>query len=146
MHIVILPSSGVESTDYRKISATQNTPPPRYGHAAVVIDDQIYVYGGSGESTGRPIEDQGAVWSFDTTSNAWSKLSPSSGSLVPDARFWHASVASEYPRTKVRAMDEGTMPQLPLDPARDDMLPEPAAANTYGTLIVFGGLPRADQK
>ncbi|KAI7277049.1 hypothetical protein KC335_g3 [Hortaea werneckii] len=43
MHVIILPASGVESTDYRRIEATENAPPRRWGHSAAVVDDRIYL-------------------------------------------------------------------------------------------------------
>ncbi|KAI7545064.1 hypothetical protein KC316_g14923, partial [Hortaea werneckii] len=69
MHVIILPASGVESTDYRRIEATEGSPPRRWGHSAAVVDDRIYVFGGSGQDDGEPIDEQGRVWVFNTATN-----------------------------------------------------------------------------
>ena len=137
MHVVILPSSGMESTDYKKIDATSDAPPKRSGHTAAVIDDQIYVYGGCGED-GEPLDEGGSMWMFDTVSDKWSHLDPPANSKRPDARTSHACVASEHPRPKVNRPDEGTLPQDPPDP--ESTIPEIPDADTYGTVIVQGGL------
>ena len=143
MHIIVLPASGIEGTDYRKIEADIDSPSARLGHTASVIDDQIYIYGGSDTIGGAPISENGVVWVFDTTSNKWSKIVPDAQSVTPKDRMHHASVATDRPRKPFRRTDEGTAPQAPLDPARADILPEPEAANTYGTFIIHGGAGHA---
>lgn len=137
MHIVILPSSGVESTDYREVPPSENAPSPRVGHSAAVIDGCIYIYGGSASIGGRPIEEDGVVWVFDTISNSWTCLHPSQDSPKPTSRVFNAAIATERPKANPPPTDTGTAPQLPPDPAK--YVPEPAAANTYGTLLVYGG-------
>jgi len=140
MHIIVLPAAGLEATDYRKIKSDSNAPPARCAHTAAVIDDQIYVYGGRNGLKGEVLNEDGVVWVFDTISNRWSKLESSGLPLQPNSRSHHASVATDHPRDAARRTDDGTMPQQPPDPARGDILPEPEAATTYGTLIVYGGL------
>lgn len=75
MHIIILASSGIESTDYKRLEPTSSSPPARYGHSTAVIDDQIYIFGGS--NTNGPLEEKGKVWVFDTDTNSWSSLNAS---------------------------------------------------------------------
>lgn len=58
MHVVILPSSGVESSDYLRVEATGEAPPKRYGHRAAVVDEQIFVFGGKGEGED-PLDEAG---------------------------------------------------------------------------------------
>lgn len=140
MHIIVLPSSGVESTDYQRIPADANAPPARFGHSAAVIDDQIYVCGGSNNADGSVNNENGIVWAFDTTTNRWSKLEPSSTTEPPANRMFHAATATEHPRQSRQSTDHDTMPQAPPDPARNDILPEPEAANSYGTLLIYGGV------
>jgi len=139
MHIVVLPASGLEGTDYRKIEADTNSPSSRFGHTASVIDDQIYVHGGCDTIGGAPISENGIVWVYDTTFNKWSRIVPDNQSATPTDRVHHASVATDHPQKPFRRTDEGTAPQAPLDPSRADILPEPEPANTYGTFIIYGG-------
>lgn len=137
MHVVILPSSGVESADYKRIEASAEAPPRRSGHSAAVVGDRVLIFGGCGED-GQPVEEQGKVWVFDTVSNKWSSIEPAeSDAARPSARKLHAAVASEHPQPVQHRTDEGSLPQQPPDPA--SIVPEPPSPDTYGTLIVHGG-------
>ncbi|PNS13807.1 hypothetical protein CAC42_3300 [Sphaceloma murrayae] len=138
IHVVILPISGTENSDYKRIVAEQESPPARCGHSAAVIDDQIYIYGGSSSLDGTPLDEDGTVWTFSTTSSTWKKLTPSPDFPTPPSRGKHASVASRHPQKPFKRTDENLVPQLDSDPAKH--VPEPAAALTYGTLIIHGGV------
>ncbi|KAF2157566.1 hypothetical protein K461DRAFT_289870 [Myriangium duriaei CBS 260.36] len=140
IHVVILPVSNIEGSDYKVIPAYENAPAPRFGHSAAVIEDQIYIYGGSSDlSTASPLDESGAVWVFDTRSSQWTKLAAAKDVAPPPARLGHAAVATPHPRKPFRRTDEGLMPQVDADPARPDLLPEPEKATEFGTLIVQGG-------
>jgi hypothetical protein len=141
MHMIILPSSGIESTDYKRLEPTSVSPPARYGHSTAVIDDQIYIFGGS-DAHG-PLEEKGKVWVFDTDTNSWSSLSATVGD-VPKARIWAAATASVQPRPEHQRTDENVAPQLPLDPVK--MVPEPLSPSTYGTFVVYGGVCEKDER
>jgi len=143
VHAIILPSSGVEGFDLAKIKTRGEAPSRRYGHSSAVVDDRIYVYGGSEKEGGEPLDEEGKVWVYDTVTNSWSHLDPASHSKRPEARTQHASVASEHPQQVRQRTDEGVAPQLPMDPAK--VVPEPPAADSYGTLIVHGGKGRSGQ-
>ncbi|OTA38126.1 hypothetical protein BTJ68_01985 [Hortaea werneckii EXF-2000] len=121
MHVIILPASGVESTDYRRIEATEGAPLERWGHSAAVVDDRIYMFGGSGQDDGDPIDEQGRVWVFNTATNA-----------------------CEHPQPTQRPTGEGVAPQMPIDPAKE--VPEPPAPDTYGTIIVQGGKAKSGEQ
>lgn len=135
MHMIILPSSGIESTDYQRLEPTSASPPARYGHSTAVIDDQIYIFGGSDENG--LLNEKGRVWVFDTDTNSWSSLDAAVGD-VPKPRNFAAAIASAQPQPKHQRTDEDVAPQLPPDPAK--MVPEPLAPSTYGTFVVFGGI------
>lgn len=71
MQIIILPSSGVLEPDYtsiaaRPVHADGTVPQPRKGHTAVVVGDNIYIFGGEGVAP-----ENGRVWVYSTSSNAW---------------------------------------------------------------------------
>ncbi|KAK6001836.1 hypothetical protein QM012_002326 [Aureobasidium pullulans] len=140
MHMIILPSSGIESTDYQRLEPTSASPPARFGHSTAVIDDQIYVFGGS-DANG-PLEEKGRVWVFDTDTNSWSSLDAAVGD-VPKARVWAAATASAQPQPEHKRTDEDVAPQLPPDPAK--MVPEPLSPSTYGTLVVYGGVCKGEE-
>ena len=106
MHIVILPSSGIESTDYKKIESSGDAPPKRYGHSAAVIDDMIYITGGYGEND-ELLNENGRVWVFDTVSNKFSHLDPADQVEKPGPRAYGAAVTSEHPRPVVKRADQG---------------------------------------
>jgi hypothetical protein len=142
MEIVILPSSGVESSDYKKFDATKDSSPPsRFGHSAAVVDDRIYIFGGS-DADGEALDEGGRMWVYDTVTDRWSYLDPASEKR-PDARTQHASVSSELPQPPLKRTDENVAPQFEIDPAK--VVPEPLAPDTYGTVIVQGGRNKAGQ-
>jgi hypothetical protein len=136
MQIVILPSSGVLEADYTSIAARPaqpggDVPQPRKGHTAVVVGDNIYVFGGEGVGP-----EKGRVWVYSTISNSWSHLDPSSETLSPTQRTGHAAVSSGQPGPKDVVYKERA-PQQPADPAK--AVPEPAEENSWGTIFVLGG-------
>ena len=63
---------------------------------------------------------------------------PPAGGKRPEARSSCSSVASEHPRHEMKKEDQDVLPQQPPEPGT--FLPEPPAADSYGTLIVQGGL------
>ncbi|KAG8631499.1 hypothetical protein KVT40_000639 [Elsinoe batatas] len=138
IHVIILPIPGTEGSDYKKIASSSDSPPPRQGHSAAVIDDHIFVYGGASLS-GEPLEESGTVWAFSTTTSTWKKLTPAHGTDPPPNRTQHASVATPHPQKPFKRTDENLIPQLPSDPSKH--VPEPPAPLTYGTLIIHGGIP-----
>ncbi|KAF2771535.1 hypothetical protein EJ03DRAFT_30838 [Teratosphaeria nubilosa] len=135
MQIVILPSSGVESSDYKQVAASKDAPPSRWGHTASVVDNRIYIYGGAGEND-TPLDEQGRVWVYDTVTDKWTFLE-AQGPKWPSPRETHSSVSSEQPQPDLKRTDEGLAPQFDYDPA--SIMPEPPAADSYGTLIIQGG-------
>ncbi|KAI9779882.1 MAG: hypothetical protein M1835_004615 [Candelina submexicana] len=98
MHIVTLPSSGVEDADYRCLPALgSDVPAPRAGHTASVIEDSIYIFGGHSEKDKPALDEKGRVWIFSTSSNEWSYLDPSPSTPHPPSRSSHASASNEHP-------------------------------------------------
>jgi hypothetical protein len=136
MQIVILPSSGVMEADYTSIPARSaqpggEVPQARKGHSAVVIGEDIYVFGGEGVAS-----EKGRVWVYSTISNSWTYLDPSSDTPVPSHRTGHAAVSADLPGPKDVIFKERA-PQQPADPAK--AVPEPAEENSWGTIFVLGG-------
>lgn len=120
MHIVTLPSGTAEG-DYKKVAARgDQVPPPRVGHTGVAIGDKVYIFGGRGGVEMKALEENGRVWCFDTTTNAWSFLDPTKGSQCPEARSYHSSTATEHPLPK--HTENGSVIQ-----------------DHYGTIIIHGG-------
>ncbi|WWC64336.1 uncharacterized protein I303_106946 [Kwoniella dejecticola CBS 10117] len=78
---------------YRRISASGQTPEPRVGHVARVIDGKIYVFGGRGGPAMTPLDEAGAVHVFDPSASSWTTLSTSSTSY-PCARSYHCATNS----------------------------------------------------
>ncbi|KAF2745117.1 galactose oxidase [Sporormia fimetaria CBS 119925] len=136
MQVIILPSSGVLEADYTSFAARPSQPggdmpPPRKGHTAVVIGDDIYIFGGEGVAP-----ENGRVWVFSTISNSWSYLDSASNGLYPSHRAGHAAASADLPAPRDVVYKE-LAPQKPADPAK--AVPEPADENTWGTIFVLGG-------
>jgi hypothetical protein len=151
MHVVILPSSAVGEADYFKIPARSRgtsgeketaivVPKARKNHTAVVVGDNIYVYGGeddTGAAADGP-EHAGRIWIFDTKSNTWSSMDPSANSVTtPPSRSHHTAAASEQPGPKTGPAPTDPLPQTPMDPAK--LVPDIPDQDTWGTLLISGG-------
>lgn len=65
-----------------------SVPPARAGHAAFVLQDRLYVFGGA-TASGVLLAD---AWSFSFVSNAWTQLSTAGANAI-GARFLHTAVA-----------------------------------------------------
>jgi hypothetical protein len=136
MHVVILPSSGVLEADYKAVEARPEqrggeVPKSRKGHSSTVVGDSIYIFGGEGVES-----ENGRVWVFHTIRNTWSYLDPAPETLYPSHRSGHAAASSELPGPKDITFTERS-PQQPTDPSK--VVPEPADADSWGTVFVVGG-------
>ena len=142
MHIVILPTSDFENTDYKKIDGTSDAPTKRYGHTAATIEERIYIFGGFGED-GQLLNENGRVWVFDTLSSKWSHFDPPGDGEKPEPRAYSAAIASEHPRPVQPKTDQDILPQDPPDP--ETTMPVIADPDTYGTFILQGGTGKDDK-
>lgn len=67
------------------------SPSARVGTAAISLKEKLYLFSGRGGEAMAPIEENGALWSFDTTSSKWSLVTPAdSEAPFPPARSYHA--------------------------------------------------------
>ena len=161
MHVVTLPSAELQDADYQAVGAKAagetdaSVPGARVGHAAAVVGSRIYVFGGAGGMEKKPLEEQGRVWVFDTLSKRWSHLDPASDAQFPPACSYHSAAASERPSqetpTPASAATEdpsGKSSEGPTAPADDppNENPEPAPADTHGTLFIHGGILASGQR
>ncbi|KAL4794266.1 hypothetical protein BDV19DRAFT_379575 [Aspergillus venezuelensis] len=74
-----------------------NTPQPRVGAASTTIDGKIYIFSGRGGTAMAPIEENGALWVFDTAdpSGDWSQLEPADANVpCPVGRSYHAQTSN----------------------------------------------------
>ncbi|MCJ1233141.1 hypothetical protein MMC14_001096 [Varicellaria rhodocarpa] len=129
VHIYTLPSSSIEEADYECVVAVSidgDVPAPRVGHTAVVISDQIYVFGGRGGKDMQPLDEHGRVWVFHTNVRKWSHIDPVEGRPYPAARSYHTSTSNDHPIPSQ---------QHTLNPAGG---PD---RDAHGTIFVHGGCP-----
>jgi serine/threonine protein kinase/N-acetylneuraminic acid mutarotase len=71
-----------ETNVWQKIETSlPHQPPPRFGHAAAVLDKKIYIFGGKTKDE-KVLSD---LYAFDTQTNTWSQIIASYG-FVPIAR------------------------------------------------------------
>lgn len=129
MHVLTLPCSTVNEVDYKAFRATgvtaDDVPAPRVGHTAAVIDDRIYVFGGRGGKSMTALDEDGAVWEFDTKLNQWYRLVPVEGSPRPEVRSYHSSTSTIHPLPT---------PKDPTDASSGNAGPE-----AHGTVFIHGG-------
>ncbi|KAI4097381.1 MAG: hypothetical protein L6R37_006817 [Teloschistes peruensis] len=130
MHVLTLPSSTVNEVDYRCFSAESpqgkdEVPPPRVGHTAAVVGDRIYVFGGRGGKSMEALNEEGAVWEYDTKFNQWSRLKPVKDSPAPQARSYHSTASTAHPVSSAEDHTEAALDAT--DPER------------HGTIFIHGG-------
>ncbi|KAL8768279.1 MAG: hypothetical protein Q9209_005418 [Squamulea sp. 1 TL-2023] len=155
VHIIKLPAkkpTNVGEPEYKCVPSLGEgedekgkTPGARSGHTACAIGHRIYVFGGRGED-GKPIEEKGTLWVFDTELLSWSglKVSGNKPSSYPQARYGHSAVASEYPSPPSAVTSDtasyaeqikSTVAKLPALVGKASPPREP-----HGSIIICGGL------
>ncbi|KAK3080630.1 hypothetical protein LTS18_014608, partial [Coniosporium uncinatum] len=78
------------SAAVQTIATPNDAPSPRVGSASTALNESIYYYSGRGGVAMAPIEENGNLWSYDTTSSQWKMISPSDASApFPAARSYH---------------------------------------------------------
>ena len=149
VHIVSLPlkKAGNEGKpDYKVVPSLGEgedgkVPGARSGHTASAIGERIYIFGGSGED-GKPIEEMGRVWVFDTNTLGWSYIDPASDASIPPSRYLHSSGASEHPLPNKNASEgagysqqlQSAIGKLPGLIGKGSAPQEP-----HGTLVISSG-------
>ena len=155
VHIVSLPlkKAGNEGKpDYKVVPSLGEgedgkVPGPRSGHSACAVGERIYVFGGKGED-GKPIEEMGRVWVFDTNTLAWTHIDPTSDVSIPPGRFLHGAAASENPLPNKNASEKASYGEqiqsaignLPNLIGKGSSPQEP-----HGTLVINGGFASQTQ-
>jgi hypothetical protein len=150
VHIISLPlkKAGNEGKpDYKVVPSLGEredgiVPGARAGHSAIAIGEKVYVFGGKGKD-GKPVEEDGKVWVFDTNTLGWSYMKPSSDARVPGARYLHGGAASDHPlpntktsnKTSYGEQIQSTIGKLPSFVGKGSSPQEP-----HGTLVICGGL------
>jgi hypothetical protein len=136
MHVIILPSSNVIEADYKSIAPRPSikdgpVPDARKNHTAVVIENEIYIFGGE-LSPKAPKEEAARVWVFDTFSNKWSFHDPEPNSPYPPPRFSHAAVSTDLPGPP---NTEGNISLVEQDEDPSQTVPDVS----WGTMFIYGG-------
>ncbi|OJJ54654.1 hypothetical protein ASPSYDRAFT_159992 [Aspergillus sydowii CBS 593.65] len=83
----------VSANTLSAITGLPNTPQPRVGATSTALGGKIYIFSGRGGIEMAPIEEAGAVWTFDpaTSAEQWSQLKPSdTNAPYPAGRSYHA--------------------------------------------------------
>ena len=123
MHVLTLPTEDGAEADYKKLEDKPSAAPTaRAGHAAAVVADRIYVFGGRGSSDDQLLEENGRVWVFDTVLGKWSHIDPMPDTAYPQARSRHAIAVTKHPLPSPAAQEAGA-----------------AAVAPHGSLFIQGG-------
>ncbi|KAL8995608.1 MAG: hypothetical protein Q9169_004682 [Polycauliona sp. 2 TL-2023] len=130
MHILTLSPSTSNEVDYKAVPATgaggdTEIPAPRVGHTAATINDRIYVFGGRGGKSMEALDEQGAVWEYDTSLDHWTRLVPVKGMTCPQPRSYHSSTASVHP--------------LPMQSDQTAATPAHLDPEAHGTVFIHAG-------
>ncbi|KAI4233635.1 MAG: hypothetical protein L6R40_007013 [Gallowayella cf. fulva] len=155
VHIIKLPAkkpTNVGESEYKCVPSLGDAedgkgevPGARAGHTACAIGHRIYIFGGKGQD-GKPIEENGTLWVFDTETLRWTglKVSGDNPFPYPPARYNHSAVASEYPLPPSAIVPDtasyteqikSTVAKIPAMIGKGSPPREP-----HGSIIVCGGL------
>jgi hypothetical protein len=142
VHVIILPSGGVLEADYKSIAPRSQqkdgeVPAARKGHTAVIVADEIYIFGGQLSDKAKE-ETAGRVWVFDTISSKWTFHDPKADAPYPPFRTQHAAVASDIPGPIHSSVDAMDLQRQYLNPSI--ITPEPSPSDSWGTLFIYGGV------
>jgi hypothetical protein len=140
MHVLILPSSSVLEADYKSIAPrplVKDGPVPdaRKNHTAVIIENEIYIFGGELSPKAKG-EEAGRIWVFDTMSNKWSFHDPEPNSPYPPPRFLHAAASTNRPEPP-NTDDSIDLVKQEEDPS--ETVPSIPANDSWGTIFIYGG-------
>jgi N-acetylneuraminic acid mutarotase len=76
-----------------QIKSASTAPMARVGSASAVLDGKMYLFSGRGGTEMAPIDEEGAVWSFDPSA-WWSLTKPADSTKpYPPARSYHCSTS-----------------------------------------------------
>ncbi|KAL4940084.1 hypothetical protein BDV06DRAFT_230600 [Aspergillus oleicola] len=87
----------VSSTAITTVTHLANTPQPRVGAASTTVNGKIFIFSGRGGTAMAPIEENDALWVFDTTApkDEWYQLKPAdSQAPYPAGRSYHAQTSN----------------------------------------------------
>ncbi|QDS75417.1 hypothetical protein FKW77_003278 [Venturia effusa] len=140
MHLIILPSSSVLEADYKSIPARPQlkdgpVPAPRRGHTAVVVENEIYIFGG--QTASKPAEEDGRVWVYDTISAKWSFHDPKADAPYPPSRYMHSAVSSDEPGPANPPENTVDLQKQEIDASKT--VPIPSPSDSWGTMFIYGG-------
>ncbi|KAH7112564.1 kelch repeat protein-like protein [Dendryphion nanum] len=74
--------------------SSTSAPSPRVGSASAVVNGKVYLFSGRGGTDMAPIDEHGAVWSYDPAQSSWEKITPlDSSKPYPPARSYHCATS-----------------------------------------------------
>ncbi|KAF2180375.1 galactose oxidase [Zopfia rhizophila CBS 207.26] len=67
-----------------------SSPSPRVGTASAALNGKMYIFSGRGGTDMAPLEEHGALWSYDPANASWAKIDPTEPSRpYPQPRSYH---------------------------------------------------------
>ena len=148
IHIVKLPldqPNFKDVPDYRVVPALGvgengegDVPQPRAGHSAETVGNRIYVFGGQ-DGKGKPIEENGRVWCYDTISLQWSSIDAAQDAPYPTARYNHTSALSDLPKPQHATSTLKDSTQAAVKKLSELVTKVEPIRTPHGTLIVISG-------
>ncbi|KAK7540106.1 hypothetical protein IWX49DRAFT_204142 [Phyllosticta citricarpa] len=90
-HVHLVPIGTAGEGSIQSVKSEGTSPSPRVGTAAISLEDELFLFSGRGGEAMAPIEERGALWSFDASSTKWSLITPANSEApFPPARSYHA--------------------------------------------------------
>ena len=144
--VVTLPTTDGAEADVKVVPAKPaiaggKVPVARQGHAATVVDQRIFIFGGRSPN-GHLLKDEeeGAVWVFDTSVDVWEYLAPAPRTPTPATRHGHAMTATEHPVPGKSTFRQGARSELErAEKLAQEGRAEDEVSGAVETSLQFGG-------
>lgn len=121
-----------KTLEFAKLDTKGVTPAPRYGHSAVLYENQMIVFGGYDNEGGKSNE----LFILDLTTNTWNQVAMTEQGW-PDARYNHQAVLMKHKKKPVMIVFGGTNGTTPLN----DVLSFDLNTKTWTEVKVKGDIP-----
>eukprot|EP01083_Nonionella_stella_P101148 286366_1 len=80
----------ISTEQWMNLKTRGDQPSPRDRHSMTVIDNRIFIFGGSSGGSGEFLND---LFLYNPKTSSWTEIFVSSGSAVPEARYEHCAAA-----------------------------------------------------
>ncbi|KAH7309045.1 kelch repeat protein [Stachybotrys elegans] len=104
LHAIELGENSRNGVTVKTLDAPSVAPTPRVGSAATSIQDAMYLFSGRGGVSMGPMEEDGALWKYSSSTSQWSLVAPADPSApFPKGRSYHVMASNGVDEVFVHA-------------------------------------------